>query len=411
MDYSLLRIELEKQFTQEIKESLRVELIEKLLEKAKIDREDSLNKIFKGIYFKVTENFCKNIWEACQEAQKRTGYEGTIDYFVVNSPEYNAFCIETDRVEDPHIICLNSALVKDFTHEELLFIIGHEIGHLWTGSRKLSDVIQFIFNENKEIPIYYHNRIMYWQRLSELSADRFGLLACGELEPAVSSFFKLTSGLDWRELGINIRTYIDNNNELLEHLKGEQGFDESTHPINPVRVKALQLFSKSQLFQSAMKKDELIADEKLEDKIRMIVEEHTALADGINLQRMMFMATGGLIVSSCDEKVDADEVDRIISYISQYTLFPKKFLEEILKDQKNIQKKFVDSIKKILADSPLERESMLKYLLEIAISDNDINDKEFDLLVNIGINILGYSEKEAAQILAAGLYTQFIPRV
>jgi len=411
MDYSLLRIELEKEFTQEITKSLKVNLLQKLFTAAKIERQDSINRIFKGIYFRVTENFCKDIWDICQEAKKRTGYEPAIDFFVVNSPEYNAFCIDTDSIEEPDIVCINSSLVKDFNREELLFIVGHEIGHLWTGSRKLQDVIQFIFNENKQVPIFYHNRIMYWQRLSELTADRFGLLACGKLEPAVSSFFKLTSGLDWRELGINIRSYIDNNEELLENLKGEQGFDQSTHPINPIRVKALQLFAKSKLFKKVLNNQKLTIDKILEKNISKLVEEHSALADGINLQKMQFMATGGLIMSSCDQNIEQDEYDRIVSHISQYTLFPKIYLENMLKDQDNIQTIFVESIKKILAKNPLDRESMLKYLLDISISDSDINDKELELLLNIGVDVLGYSEREASQIIAAGLYTQYIPKV
>lgn len=411
MDYSELRIELEKQFTQEISESLRVDLLHKLFELAKIERQNSINRIFNGIYFKVTENFCKEIWDICQEAKERTCYTSEIDFYVINSPEYNAFCIDTDSEDDANIVCINSSLVKNFTHDELLFIVGHEIGHLWSGSRKLQDVIQFIFHENKQVPIYYHNRIMYWQRLSELSADRYGLLACKELEHAVSSFFKLTSGLDWRELGINIRTYIDNNEELLESTKGEQSFDQSTHPINPVRVKALQIFADSTLFKSAVEGKKLEFDEDLKDMIGKLVLENTVIAGGIDLQKMLFMATGGLIMSNCDADIDRDEYDRIVGYISQYTLFPKKFLEEIIKEPKNIEEKFISSIKKILENNPLDRELLLKYLLDISISDSDINEKELELLLDISIKVLGYSEQEAAQIIAAGLYNQYVPKV
>ncbi len=410
MDYSLLRIDLERSFTEEIKENLRVDLIRDLLLAAQVDKQQSINNLFKGIYFRVTADFCQDIWDICQEAQKRTGYEKKIEFYIMNSPEYNAFCIESDREEQSHIIALNSALVKDFTREELLFIIGHEIGHLWTGNRSLQDVIQFIFNENKNIPIYYHNRIMYWQRLSELSADRFGLLACGELEPAVSSFFKLTSGLDWRELGINIRTYIERNEELLQKLKGEQGFDESTHPINPVRVKALQLFSKSKLFHSAFDNKTLTVDVKLEKAVQKLIDDYSAIAEGLNHDRMVFMATGGLIISGCDQGMLPDEYERIIGYISSYTLYPRKYLDEIIK-KKNIQEVFVKAATNILKENPSERDSMLHFLLDIAIADSDINQVEMELLVKIGVQIMGYNKKEVSQIIAAGLYTEYVPKV
>ncbi|MCF7911087.1 MAG: M48 family metalloprotease [Candidatus Cloacimonetes bacterium] len=410
MDYSLLRIELERSFTEEIRKNLHEKLINELLLAAQVDKRKSITNMFNGIYFKVGEDFCEEIWAICQEAQKRTGYEGKIEYYVMNSPEYNAFCIESDAPDQPHIITINSAVIKNFTKDELLFIIGHEIGHLWTGNRSLQQVIQFIFNENKKIPFYYHNRIMYWQRLSELSADRFGLLACGDLEPAVSSFFKLTSGLDWRELGINIRSYIRKNDELLKNLKGEQAFDQSTHPINPVRVKALQLFSKSPLFNDTLAGNTLSADEKLEAAVQKLVEEHTALAEGLNHDRMVFMATGGLIVSGCDEAMAEDEYERIVSYISRFTLYPRKYLDEMVKS-KNVQDKFVKSVVNILKENPSERDSLMNYLLDIVLADSDINQAELKLLVEIGVKIMGYSEKEVSQIIAGGLYTIFTPKV
>ena len=410
MDYSLLRIELERSFTEEIKKNLHEKLINELLQAAQVDKRKSITNMFDGIYFKVAEDFCEDIWAICHEAQKSTGYEEKIEYYVMNSPEYNAFCIESDDKKHPHIIAINSAIIKNFTKEELLFIVGHEIGHLWTGNRSLQEVIHFIFNENKKIPFYYHNRIMYWQRLSELSADRFGLLACGELEPAVSSFFKLTSGLDWRELGINIRSYIKKNDELLNNLKGEQAFDQSTHPINPVRVKALQLFSKSPLFSDYKAGKELSADKKLEAAMQKLVEEHTALAEGLNHDRMVFMATGGLIVSGCDEAMAAEEYEKIVSYISRFTLYPRKYLEEMVKS-KNVQDMFVKSIVNILKKNPSERDSLMGYLLDIVLADSDINQAELKLLVEIGVKIMGYSEKEVSQNIAGGIYSAFTPKV
>lgn len=410
MDFAELRVELEKEFTEEITTSLRVELINKLLSAAQVDTKPSISKMFNGVYFKISVDFCPEIWRICQCAQKRTKFTGKIDFYIINSSEYNAFCLESTQPDQNHIICLNSSIIKNFSQDELLFVIGHEIGHLWTGTRALQEAIQFIFNENKKIPFYYHNRIMYWQRLSELSADRFGLLACGKLESAVSSFFKLTSGLDWYELGIKIEDYTRQNDKLLESVKGEQAFDQSTHPINPVRVKALQLFAQSKLFASASEDKTLDPDPELSKEIKQLMEDHTALAEGLNHERMLFMATGGLIISGCDQTMDQDEYEKIISYISRYTLYPRKILEEMIKN-KDLQKIFVDSTVKILKANPSERDSMLSYLLEVAIADNDINEPELQLLVDIGVKVMGYNEKEVSQAIAAGLYSVYIPQV
>jgi len=125
---------------------------------------------------------------------------------------------------------------------------------------------------------------------------------------------------------------------------------------------------------------------------------------------MVFMATGGLIMSGCDEAMAEEEYEKIVSYISRFTLYPRKYLDKMIKS-KNVQDMFMKSVVNILKENPSERDSLMEYLLDIVLADNDINQAELKVLVDIGVKIMGYSEKEVSQFIAGGLYSMYTPKV
>ena len=47
----------------------------------------------------------------------------------------------------------------------------------------------------------------------------------------------------------------------------------------------------------------------------------------------------------------------------------------------------------------------------MALSDNDIFQKEIELLFQIGVNLFGFSRKEIAQQIAGKLQNQFVPKM
>jgi hypothetical protein len=48
---------------------------------------------------------------------------------------------------------------------------------------------------------------------------------------------------------------------------------------------------------------------------------------------------------------------------------------------------------------------------DLFLADNDINQAELKVLVDIGVKIMGYSEKEVSQFIAGGLYSMYTPKV
>lgn len=110
----------------------------------------------------------------------------------------------TTGVDYP-IIALSNGCIDSFTDEELVFIIGREIGHIksqhvlyyeiGTLLPLLSEVLgSFTLGIGSIISYGLQVALLQWQRMSEYTADRAGLLACQNLEVAASALSKI-SGL------------------------------------------------------------------------------------------------------------------------------------------------------------------------------------------------------------------------
>jgi uncharacterized tellurite resistance protein B-like protein len=242
-----------------------------------------------------------------------------------------------------------------------------------------------------------------WQQLSELVADRFGYMAMPNLNVCISAFFKMSSGLDFNKMDMKVEAFLEDNKKRLEYFRNDKGINFATHPINPIRVEALNQFSKSVFFnEKGTSKEDL--ENGMNDLIDILLKVRNSELDS-NMAN--FIATAGLIIANSDNQISEDEMEMILSELSVLEIFPKNFLEEIVKE--DIVKIFKESIKKLIEINPETREGMLRYLMSIALSDKDISVNEVELIFNIAAAELGYSPVETAQIFSQMIQVDFTP--
>lgn len=414
MDYPLISFSLEQQLKNELNELFEGEIIEKVTKKAKVNKyENIMLNMQEGQSFKITPKLSPNLFALCESVMKALMYEEKIEFFIMNSSDTNAIAFPKQEDDDSHLIIITSSLIEKFDSEELKFIIGHEIGHLISEYSRLEKIIDFVFPPRHEIPLVLLNKITLWKKLAELTADRYGFIASQNLDKVISVFFKLASGLDPEgKIDFNPDAYLIEMTSILEQYRERKALFVGTHPVNPIRLKALEYFSGSKLFSDILEKNTTEFDGELDKKVGELASLLTILDNtDLSYNRSLFLVTGGLIIANVDEGLVEDELEGIIDNLSRVQLFPVKFINDIMNSPKDeIMEMFLNSVQNILKVNPAERFTMLDYLINIALVDRKIMESEIDLLYEIGEKILGISAIEIAQHIGDNIRKRFIPK-
>lgn len=158
------------------------------------------NVQYTGSNLKVTKENYPKIYQYLEDACKILDVEKVPDLYITWSYDINACTI---GAEHP-IIILNSGLIDLCDDDEIMFIIGHECGHIKSNHMLYHMMAQCINIVIDSIPggsliaggIQY--ALYYWNRMSEFTADRAGLLCCQNEQAMIQAFIKM-AGLPIKE--------------------------------------------------------------------------------------------------------------------------------------------------------------------------------------------------------------------
>ena len=389
-------LEMEKQIGEQIYNALQGSVVEEVLRKTRISSNDAYwRSTMEGHSLKVEKELLRDFYELCHEVKRKLNFEEDVDFYVTGDSAVNAFSVAAENDGEPHIVNINSALFGLMSADELRFVIGHELGHLINRDTALTRLIHFVFPPNAEVPVTLQYKIRLHELLAELVADRYGYMAVGNLDACVTAFFKLSSGLDLVKMNVSIEALISDNNRRLNYFLNDKGVSRASHPVNPIRVQALNLFA------TAGSKSDL--DKGMDELVSILLkvgscelDEHTA----------RFIASAGLIVANSDDNVNKEEVEGIIQSLSGLKVFPRKYLDEIAEG--DVVETFNDSVCRILEINPGMKDGLLKYMIHIVLSDKVIAKEEVDLVYKFG-NGIGLSDIEIATAIAEAIQQCYVP--
>ena len=416
MNYDVVRLDQEKKFGEEINKIIYGDTITKILTESKIlNPVNDYSKVFESYHFKITKEMTPKLFKLCNDVKKKLKFKEKIDFFIINSPEMNAFAIPSQSKEYANRIGIHSTIIDKMDDDELRFIVGHEIGHLVCKTYKVNQIMRFIF-QKKQPNILLRQKFMFWEKLNELSADRFGLIANENVEKAISSFFKLISGLPKNIIKFDLGKFIKQNKAILESHTNELQAQNSTHPIPALRVISLDNFSRSKLFKSITTKKKTVADKKLAKDMDKILQKFYFMGNEMDVHRMHFIASAGIIMAQVDREVSGEEINDIMNTLSNYLLFPKEFLDNMIKGTQ-VYTVFNDSINHLLnpqinrGSIEKEAEMMMTYLVAMVVSDNRILDAELEFLYKIGAELFHFTKERISYMLASVIANNFSPNI
>ena len=172
--------------------------------------------------------------------------------FVVNSPTFNAGTLGTN---DDSFIMVHSALLEQYTDEELLTVIGHECGHIHNSHVAYLTALHYLtYMAGMFVPWILQPALVAlrtWSRRAEITCDRAGMLVSRDQQAAERAITKLAVGSRKLYEEFNVDAFLE------QHEEGSHGIGKymevfATHPWLPKRVLAMRVFGESQLFRTAV---------------------------------------------------------------------------------------------------------------------------------------------------------------
>ncbi len=170
--------------------------------------------------------------------------------YVTNNSSINAGTYGTD---EESFIVLNSGLVSMFDADEILYVIGHECGHLQNNHVVYKTVLDIMKSGAGKVISYAITpaslALNSWSRRAEITCDRAGLICCKNETAALSAMLKLAVGSKQLFEKADLEEFMGQVDELQEGVGRFAEYFE-THPYIPKRLHALKMFAGSNYYRS-----------------------------------------------------------------------------------------------------------------------------------------------------------------
>lgn len=387
-----------------------LQVINKLLKfKEEEEPNNYLPFFMRGYSLPIYEAFGGKVHDICRAASRSLGFKDKeIEFYVSNDSEFNSSSILSPIEGKPHVVIINRGLLEKVDSDELAFIMGHEIGHLIYNHAYVTQVIQYVFPDYDHLPPLLQKTYDLWSKLCEISSDRIGLMATGDLEVSIRALFKLSSGLDQRFFNLSFDNILEISEKIYTEMRDHPSYILASHPGNPIRIKALVEFHKSGLWKSIQDGKPIEEDKALNAKIaELLVMMKKSPLGGQEETELLFLATAGMALMVADREVDQGEYEYLLNVLAQYIHWPPAYLEQL--DKKKVFEIMQKSAKKILKDYPHKTRELARKLFPICVRDKQFGAKEVDTFIRIAHEELCIPISEVVDLILEGIQTLFKP--
>ncbi len=147
-----------------------------------------------GRNFHVTRESCPELFKQIKEVASVLGVADFPEIYTEWGYAVNGYTIGNN---DKTMLVLNSGAVDLLTKPQLDYVVGHEMGHIKSRHVLYHLMASLITGCISEIPLGeflltpIHYGLKYWQRMSEFTADRAGLLASQDKDATIEAIIKM----------------------------------------------------------------------------------------------------------------------------------------------------------------------------------------------------------------------------
>lgn len=336
-----------------------------------------------GSAMRLTQEMAPGVHRTVDDCRKTLGIEGSVEVYVYADPRFNAAAVapENGRL----FMMLSASLLEAFTPAELSFVVGHELGHHLFGHHDIPVGLLLRGRGPRRPGVVL--QLFAWQRYAEISADRAGLVCATTLEPAATALFKLASGLRGGQIEVRIDQFLLQVGDLREEAGRLAGGDEAartdwfaTHPFSPLRLKAVELFSTSELATTGG-----TSRVELEAQVHdlMLLMEPSYLSERSDVAETMrrLLLAGGVAVAAASGELEDRALDELARLMGAGAL-PSEIKPQLLRSALPAR---MDDVK---ASVPaLRRAQVVRDLCVIARADGTVSESELAVIREIARGI------------------------
>ena len=366
-----IRYAYEKTMLAEIFERFELEPVIENYEKNKIQshRDEIL-----ATTLKLTKHTSPRLIGLLNEVVAKLRFHESIELFVEADSSINAYVVYS--VDDaPHSMVLTSAMVERMNDKELRFVLGHEIGHLRYRHYQAKLLSPVFADSDVEMPRLLKRRLTTWNRLAEISADRAGYAAVnGDLKSIVSVFFKLESGLGPEHLHFDVAAFLEQLEDL-QHVERGALISRFSHPLTPIRVRALHLFGEA----GAVPRGLASVDEAVKALVALMEYAPTT---PLEVHAKDFILAAGILIVRADGDFSQEEHSMLVDYLLPLVGDPEAGIKEI-KSIAQANKMMAASADWLNKNTGQERFNIFDMLARLAVIDGELHDKEARRLLEV----------------------------
>jgi len=219
-----------------------------------------------GTNVRISPHQCPRIYRLLQEACAILDVPEP-ELYLMHSPTANAF---TSGHDHPFIV-VTTAMVDLMSEEELLAVLGHELGHIKCGhvlykmmARGIGLLITMVSEATlglgKLVGAGLVSAFQEWDRKSEFTGDRAGLLTVQRVDTMVSLLMKLAGGTVLAHDTYSIQEFLsqaDRYEEVDAHILDRVYkmllVAQRNHPLTVVRARDITRWANEPIYQEALR--------------------------------------------------------------------------------------------------------------------------------------------------------------
>ena len=335
----------------------------------------------------LSEGMSPKAYSAARDCAAHFGIDTAVEIYQAAGSENAAmhFC------SDPVLLEIQGRLLALLDDDGLRGVMGHELGHfLAHGTNNPESAVSLAARHILSSETAPDSWVEVSRRLSmaaELTADRFGLLACGSLDGALRLSMVVVTGLPSSELNWDTQAYLEQSKALVDYMRNEGETAEGTsHPEHGLRAWAQWLFSETEVYHELTRLGP--GTRRLEDVDQEILEilgtPHIELDDAQVFEEPLpevqeCALAACVIVAHADGEVHETEIEAIERVFEH--LVPN--WRDVL-DRDIAYQRFQELAPVLYASGPRAQRGLFMLLFHVVAADGEVTTEELATLLKIG---------------------------